>query len=137
HVATRLERESARGVVIDVRNPAYSPDQFTDRWPENRAAQTLYVNDLAYLVRQLGRLRNENASLTESRAILDDLFGETAAGYAVEQLLERSRMAMDDGSMRFGPGGRVLTGAAATAAAATASATAARPSTNMGGTELP
>lgn len=136
HVATRLEREGRLGAVIDVRNPAYTPDQFTDRWPENHAAQALYVNDLRYLVRQLARLRNENASLTELRSILDDLFGETAAGYAVEQLLERSRMAMEDSSMRFGPNGRVLTGAAATAAAAGATATAARPSTNMGGTEL-
>jgi hypothetical protein len=137
HVATRLEREAARGAVIDVRNPAYAADRFTDRWPENHAAQTLYVNDLRYLVRQLARLRNQNASLTESRSILDDLFGETAAGYAVEQLLERSRMAMEDGSMRFGAGGRVLTGAAATAATAISTATAARASTNMGGTGLP
>ena len=137
HVATRLEREGSRGAVIDVRNPAYTPDRFTDRWPENTAAQTLYVNDLRYLVRQLARLRNENASLTEASSILDDLFGETAAGFAVEQLLERSRMAMEDGSMRFGTNGKVLTGAAATAAAASATATSARASTNMGGMELP
>lgn len=137
HVATRLEDEGRHGRVIDVRNPAYMPDRFTDRWPENLMAQSLYISDLRYLVRQLARMRDENASLTETRAILDDLFGETAAGYAVEQLLERSHKAMKDGSMRFGPGGRVLTGAAATAAAVHTAATPARASTNMGGMELP
>ena len=75
--------------------------------------------------------------MTETRSILNDLFGETAAGYAVEQLLEKSRQAMETGSMRFGQSGRVLTGVAATAAAAASTATAARASTNMGGSELP
>ncbi|THD34493.1 MAG: nucleotidyltransferase [Sphingomonas sp.] len=134
HIADRLEREGKLGRVIDVRNPAFTPDIFSDRWPKSLSAQSIYAQDLRYLVRQLARLRNENASLTETRSILDDLFGETAAGFAVERLLESTRRAMEDGSMRFGTTGRVLTGAAATAAAATA--TPARASTNMGGGDL-
>lgn len=137
HIVDRLEQAGRAGRLIDVRNPVYNPDQFTDRWPDNLTAQAQYVDDLRYLLRQLGRLRNEKASLTETRSILNDLFGETAAGYAVEQLLEKSRQAMETGSMRFGQLGRVLTGVAATAAAAASTATAARASTNMGGSELP
>jgi hypothetical protein len=137
HVAERLEREGSGRRVIEVRNPAYRADVFSDRWPEDLSAQALYARDLRYIVRQLARLRNENASLTETRAILDDLFGEIAAGYAIEKLLESTRRAMDDGSMRFAQTGKVLTGAAATAAAVAVGATAARASTNMGGGELP
>lgn len=135
HLIQRLQDEMAHGRVLELRNPAYIADVFTDRWPENTGAQGTYIRDLQYLVRQLQRLRDENASMTELKTILADLFGETPAGFALEKMLEGSRRAIGTKGMLFGQTGRVLTGAAAAMASATS--TAARASTNMGGGTLP
>lgn len=135
HIAQRLEERSGDNLCIDVRNPAYVPDVFTDRWPQNLADQNEYIRDLQYLIRQLARLRTENVSLTETNTILDDLFGETAAKYAISEHMERSRRSMHKGTMQFGPTGRVHAGV--TAAAIATNCTPARASTNMGGEWLP
>lgn len=135
HIARRLQERSAHNLCVDVRNPAYIPDVFTDRWPQNLADQNEYIRDLEYLVRQLARLRTENVSLTETNTILDDLFGETAAKYAINEHMERSRRSMHKGTMQFGASGRVHAGV--TAAAIATNCTPARASTNMGGGWLP
>ena len=83
------------------------------QWPQNLGDQNEYVRDLEYLVRQLARLRDANISITESKTILDDLFGETPAKYAINEIMERSRHEMERGTMRFGPTGRVHASAAA------------------------
>jgi hypothetical protein len=131
HIAQRLQERSAHNLCIDVRNPAYIPDVFTDRWPGALSDQNEYVRDLEYLARQLVRLRTGKISLTEANMILDDLFGETAAKYAINEHMERSRVAMEKGAIRFGPSGRVHAGV--TAAAIATNCTPARASTNMGG----
>lgn len=135
HISGRLQDHIRRYETITVRNASFQPDIFTDRWPGDVPAQDLYVRDLEHLQRQLGRLRSDNANLTEMRTILDDLFGETAAEFAVERFLDASRREAERGAMRFGSTGRVLTAAAAVAGAATS--TAARASTNMGGGCIP
>lgn len=134
HIIRRFETERSYGRTLDLRNPAYVPDVFTDRWPENLGAQDTYVGDLRHLVRQLSHLRDENASMAELKAILDDLFGETPAGFAFDRMLDESRRAIGTKGMRFGPTGKVLLGAAASAAS---TSTIARSSTNMGGGLLP
>jgi hypothetical protein len=135
HIARRLHERAIQHLCIEVRNPSFVPDVFTDRWPHNIADQNEYVRDLEHLVRQLARLRHENVSLTEAKTILDDLFGETPAKYAITELMERSRHEMERGTMRFGPTGKVHAGVTATAVAA--NCTPARASTNMGGGWLP
>jgi Second Messenger Oligonucleotide or Dinucleotide Synthetase domain len=136
HIARRLQERAIHNLCIEVRNPSFLPDIFTDRWPHDLASQNEYVRDLEHLVRQLARLRHENISLTESKTILDDLFGETPAKYAINELMERSRLEMGKGTMRFGPTGKVHVGATVAAAIAT-NCTPARASTNMGGGWLP
>jgi hypothetical protein len=135
HMIRRLETESSYGRRLDLRNPAYPPDLFSDRWPESVATQDKYIGDLRHLVRQLSRLRDENASMVEVKAVLDDLFGETPAAFALDRMLEESRRAIGTKEMKFSPTGKVLTGAAAVAASSTS--TVARASTNMGGGSLP
>jgi hypothetical protein len=135
HIAGKLRENIRLFTVLHVRNPAYTPDIFTDRWPKDVSAQNIYLRDLEHLQRQLGRLRADSLTLTEMRTILDDLFGETAAGFAVERFLDASQREVERGTMRFGQTGRVLTGVAAAAAAA--SSTTARSSTSMGGLWLP
>jgi hypothetical protein len=121
--------------MLEVRNPSYPPDEFTDRWPRNVGEQQILLNDLRHLKSQLLRLEQNDISLTNMKSILHDLFGETAANVAVANYLEEGRVAAERGEMRFGPAGRVLTGAAAIAAAS--ASTAARASTPMGGPCIP
>jgi hypothetical protein len=136
HIADTLKRSVDSGRVLTVTNPAYPRDVFTDRWPTDLVQENVYIRDLAHLCRQLQRLKQEeDTSLTEMRTILEDLFGETAAGFALEKLLERSQREVESGTMRFGSTGRIITGAAAAVSAATS--TAARASTPMGGTCIP
>jgi hypothetical protein len=72
--------------------------------------------------------------------VLERLFGETAATYAIDSLLESRRHEMEAGQMHIGPRGRVLNPASVAAASAIASAmprsTAARIGTREGGGKL-
>lgn len=135
HISGRLRRCSANGALLDVCNPAYAPDEFTDRWPENGPAQDLFISDLRHFKVQLAQLKNADLTLTEMKAILQDLFGETAAKSAIESMLVADQREAASGAMRFGPSGRVLTGRAA--AVAGSASISARSSTNMGGEWLP
>ena len=127
HIARRLQERSVQNLCIDVRNPSFVPDIFTDRWPQNLGDQNEFVRDLEHLVRQLARLRTDNISITESETILDGLFGETPAKFAINEIMERSRREMEKGAMRFGPTGRVH---ASAAAAIATNCTTARASTS-------
>lgn len=133
NIAGRIRTCTQQGILFDVRNPAYTPDRFTDRWPENLAAQKMYGDDLREFRGALLRLRNDTLSPETMKRELEKLFGESAASYAVEGFLEDRRKESDKGSLAFGSRGRILTGAAA----ATAAATTARASTFAGGDCLP
>lgn len=131
HVARRLEQAVIAYNLITVTNPAYRPDIFTDRWPSDVPSQQLYLNDLRHFQRQLLLLKSDRLTATEMKIILDDLFGETAATFALEEHLKGSRRDLETKGMRFGSRGHILTGAAAATAAATSMS--ARASTYMGG----
>lgn len=118
---------------LSVFNPAYTPDEFTDRWPESPSAQDLYAADLKVLGQALERLRTRTLSFEEMQQILESLFGETAATYAIEKRLDESRLQAAAGDLKFGPRGRIITGAAV----ASGVATSARGSTFLGGPGWP
>lgn len=96
----------ARG-LLSVQNPSWTPDIFTDRWPENPAAQDLYLEDLDKLIRGISRLKTEDLGLPEKQRLLKELFGETAAQYAVEKLAERFGAARGSGRTSVSSSGRV------------------------------
>lgn len=132
HIRTRLlETNGPRGTV-QVPNPAYPADEFTDRWPENKSAQDLYDGDLRRLTIDLYKLRNENLSLAEQQEVLKRLFGETAAAYAIESTLDARLREMNANQMRLSNTGKVL----GAAAVSTGASTAARSATRQGGGEL-
>ena len=137
HIRTRLkETNSSRGTVR-VLNPAYPLDEFTDRWPENKAAQDLFDTDLRRLVVSLHKLRNDNLGLAEQQELLKGLFGETAAAYAVESKLEARRREMEANRLRMSNKGKILgAGVAAPAVASSVRSTAARAATREGGGAL-
>lgn len=137
HIRGRLQAESGRRQVIEVRNPSYPPDQFTDRWPGTLTAQDLYIGDLRRLVVGLYRLRNDAIGPDQMREELERLFGETAARYAVESFMDARRLEAEAGCLHLGPRGRVLTGSAAAVAVASGTARTARGSTLEGGGSLP
>jgi hypothetical protein len=116
---------------VQVFNPSYAPDEFTDRWPENKSAQAQYSEDLRKLVVALHKLKSEDLSLAEKREVLKELFGETAAAYAVESTLDARRREMHAGRMHIDGAGKVL-GVAAPAVVGMRS-TAARAATREGG----
>lgn len=131
HIRVRLaETHGPRGTV-QVFNPSYAPDEFTDRWPENKSAQAQYSEDLRKLVVALHKLKSEDLSLAEKREVLKALFGETAAAYAVESTLDARRREMQAGRMHIDGAGKVL-GVAAPAVVGMRS-TAARAATREGG----
>jgi hypothetical protein len=129
----RLQDRSSERSTVEVLNPAYPPDVFTDRWPENFDAQVVFDGDLRRLIVQLHRLRNDNLSLNEKKELLEGLFGETAASYAIESHLDARRREMEASRMQIGSKGKVSTALGASAAAAAPRTTAARPATREGG----
>ena len=133
----RIQRHLSAQLALQPRltvfNPAYLPDEFTDRWPEDAAAQALYADDLKALAQALERLRTRTLSLEEMKQILEGLFGETAATYAIEKRLDESRAQAEAGALRFGPRGRIITGGTG----ASALGTSARGSTFLGGPDWP
>jgi len=129
------ERDGPRGTV-QVFNPAYPQDVFTDRWPENGDAQYVFDSDLRQLIVELKRLKNEELSLQEKSQLLRQLFGESAAQYAIESMLEARRHEMEAGRFHVGPRGKVAAGAAP-AIAAGVRTTPTRGATRTGGGYLP
>jgi hypothetical protein len=134
HIRARLTETNGPRGTVQVFNPAYPIDEFTDRWPENKTAQDLYDGDLRRLIVDLYKLRNENLSLAEQQEVLKRLFGETAAAYAIESTLDARLREMNANRMHLGSKGKVL-GSAAAAVTGSAS-TAARAATREGGGEL-
>jgi hypothetical protein len=129
------ERTSERGTV-QVFNPAYGPDEFTDRWPESYDAQTIYDADLRRLIVDLHRLKNGNLSMAEKTELLKRVFGESAASYAIESYLDVQRHEMEAGRLRIGQRGKVLGSVAAPAVVAGARTTPVRAGTREGGGRL-
>ncbi|MCK1634610.1 nucleotidyltransferase [Bradyrhizobium sp. 162] len=133
HMRARLMETSGPRGTLQIFNPAYPPDEFTDRWPEDKTAQDLYDGDLRRLIVDLYKLRNENLSLAEQQEVLKRLFGETAASYAIESKLDADRREMDANRMHLSSTGKVV---AAPAVVGSATSIAARPATREGGGEL-
>ncbi|MEA2861921.1 MAG: hypothetical protein QOC72_3960 [Methylobacteriaceae bacterium] len=126
----RLTAAARVGQRVEVRNPAYWPDVFTDRWPESNAAQSAWITDLTLLLSRLERLRAEAFDPDRTKAELAELFGETAASYALEKHFEGQRELNSRGRLRVSQAGRLASIPASVAAPALI--TPARANTNMG-----
>lgn len=69
HIRGRLTETNGPRGTLQVFNPAYPLDEFTDRWPESKAAQDLFDGDLRRFVVTLGkkkrnRRRHKRTSLS-------------------------------------------------------------------------
>lgn len=103
------------GELLEVRNPTWYPDVFTDRWPESREAQRLFAADLNGLIQDLRRLRDHNLSPAERLEILKEHFGETPANYAFDVYGRAQERARAQGRTQVSSAGKVgiISGAAA------------------------
>jgi hypothetical protein len=121
-LATLIEAQS-NGRLIDVRNPRCPRERLTDRWPEDAAAQSMYIEDLMLLRRQLAALMSDQLSLEAKRDLLSAMFGEEPAQAVVEDFAKRLGQSVKAGARRIAPTGRVIpavVGAPAVARSATA-----------------
>lgn len=126
----RLQLDIARlnGRLVDVRNPAWLEDRFTDRWPQSVAEQSNLYADLGDLIVKLEQLARDAFAPVTAKSILQELFGETAATYAIDEEMVRKGRDADKGQLKFGATGALLSGSAA----ASSARAAIRPSTDFG-----
>ena len=130
-VREAIETAEGQGALLRVENPAFlGKDVFTDRWPEDRAAQRLYSNDLRRLIVSIQNLLNSDFDAVESKAALEALFGEAASEYAIDEYFTRQEVGRKSGLIGVGQGGKV--GLVGTSVAGTVIAPV-RANTNMGG----
>lgn len=128
-----LEDAERAGVLIDVRNPRCEDERFTDRWPENRQAQRLYVDDLRLFRTQLADLMSDKFSLPQKRDLLEAMFGAGPAQAVINEYVATLGRAVETGKRHVAPSGRVIPATAATSGAATSAAFAQpRPHTFFG-----
>jgi hypothetical protein len=128
HIRDRLIAVERTGQLLRIPNPAYPTDVFTDRWPKSLPEQRMFANDLDHLASRLKLLAREVLSPTRIKFELEQLFGETAAEFAVGSFLEHRLAATQRGAAKFSTTGKIVTGTAAAAS----SRAAARPSTHFG-----
>jgi hypothetical protein len=95
------------GKIISVVNPAWTPDVFTDRWPESIVAQQLFAADLRELSSGLTNLKRVLSS-SDIQEILTALFGENVANYAIEKRFSASGRTATIGGAGVGAGGAIL-----------------------------
>lgn len=128
-----LEAADRAGTLADIRNPKCVDDRFTDRWPENHAAQRTYIDDLMLFRQQLGFLMSDRYTLPQKQDLLTKMFGEGPAQSAVEEYASSLGRAIQSGQRTIAPTGRVMPAATVAAPAVVRSSPAqARPHTFYG-----
>jgi len=125
HMLDMLSAAQAKGQLVDVRNPRCPADRFTDRWPENLAAQSGYIEDLKVFRRQLAALMSDDLSLDEKRNLLSLMFEEGPAQAVIDDFAKLIGESVRLGTRRIATTGRVVP--AAVAAPAIARPAAAQP----------
>lgn len=133
HFANAVRDAEGRGETLRVFNPAHKADEFTDRWPESRETQRLWLADLNRLVRAVDALGNPTFDPDEAHRLLEELFGETLAEYAIAKHFAGQSEAAKVNRLGLSPTGAIRPALAAPAVA-NPLITPARASTNMGGT---
>jgi hypothetical protein len=128
-----LEDADRTGRLVDIRNPACVDDRFTDRWPDDAAAQRTYIADLKLFRQQLEALMSDRYTLPQKQDLLTKMFGEGPAQSVVEDYAASLGRAIQSGQRRIAQTGRVMPIAGVAAPAVVRSSPAqARPHTFYG-----
>ena len=102
HILSRLLGSKSVGKLIHVENPRCRGDIFTDRWPENHAAQDTMIADVRLFLNQLAILLDDGRSLRERRDTLKAMFGEDVGQSVVDDLERDIGEAIRSGRHGFG-----------------------------------
>lgn len=107
-----VEHAEARGQLLNKENPRCPSDRFTDRWPINRAEQTLFLSDMKEFEQKIIGLMVPGKSIAEMRTSISELFGDTVAMDAVNSLGRLAGQATQTGARTISSTGRVASVAA-------------------------
>lgn len=136
-IARAIQHASARREKIQVVNPVYEHDEFTDRWPENLAQQDEFARKLTELADGLEYLKTHDIPLEDLQGWLRDRFGSHVVTRSLRQLNERMGRAVRDAKQSYTPNGGLYVPSAPKIIGATAplvaAPVAARAHTFMGG----
>lgn len=124
-----LETAERENCLVNITNPRCSEERFTDRWPEDRAAQRLFIGDLKLLQQQLAALMSEKLRLDQKRDILVEMFGEGPAQSAVDEFAAQHGQSVKSGHRIVAGTGRVIPVVAGAVPASASSAPKPRPHT--------
>lgn len=127
HILDRLLQAKSTGQLIHVENPRCPGDVFTDRWPENHAAQDTMIADMRLFLTQLAVLLDDRRSLRERRNVLKLMFGESLGEEVMDELEQEYGKAIRTGKHAFG-----VTGGIAMSPAIAKAKPAVKPSTFYG-----
>ena len=109
-----FQQSHTDGRLIRIVNPVCTQDVLTDRWPESRQDQVLFIRDLNALTEKVERLI-AGCDLEEMRQIMAELFGEAPTGDAFVAFNKRMGAEVRGGQNRHRPGlgGLVIPGTVA------------------------
>lgn len=95
------------GHTLEIQNPAWLPDLFTDRWPESREAQRIFAADMRELSGDLVKLRDQQLSAADRQNILKRHFGEIPTKFAFDEYGRFQENARAAGRTSVSQAGRV------------------------------
>ena len=132
--ARAIAQAARENSLLDVANPEFHAERFTDRWPENQLQQQQYARELILLADGLQAARERGRELEDLQEWLREQFGQRVVTRSIEAFnsrLGQQVQARQHGYTRSGglftpAAPAIITGAAALAPVA------ARAHTNMG-----
>ena len=98
-----FQEAHTQGRLVHIVNPVCEKDVLTDRWPESRQDQALFIRDLEDLVLKAERLV-EGCDLEEMQKIMVSLFGEAPTIEAVRAFNEGIGKDIREGRSGHDPG---------------------------------
>ena len=103
HMLSILRGFHDEGSLIHIANPICERDVLTDRWPESRQDQAVFLDDLWVFVSNVERLV-AGCDLGEMRLIMAELFGEVPTNDVFTAFNSQMGNKVEEGRSRYHPG---------------------------------
>jgi hypothetical protein len=134
--ARAIDEAAHGGRLLNVRNPVWARDDFTDRWPETQTQQAFFAGRLHRLADGLEAAQRDGAQLEDLQVWLREVFGDRVVTKSVDRFTDRLGGALKWTSQAYTRKGGVFVPSAPAirtgAAASLLASVPARAHTNMG-----